>query len=128
MPELRRILHAEDDPDIREIAKISLEMIGQFELLQCKDGFETVEMAAEFKPDMLLMDVMMPGMDGPDAVKQLRAQPDFSEIPVVFVTAKATKDEVSELCEEYAAAVVTKPFDPVALPEKLKELWHSLSD
>jgi len=128
MSELRKILHAEDDPDIREIAKISLEMIGEFELLQCNDGFEAIKKAEFFAPDMLLMDVMMPGLDGPDAVEKLRRNTAFEKTPVVFVTAKATKDEVGLLEERFSAKVITKPFDPVSLPEQLRDLWMEFNN
>ncbi len=127
MPELKRILHAEDDPDIREIAKMSLEMIGEFELLQCNDGLEALEKANSFKPDLLLMDVMMPGMDGPEAVRTLRKQNSFVRIPVVFVTAKATNTEVGELEKKFDAKVITKPFDPISLPDQLRDIWLELA-
>ena len=127
MSELKRIIHAEDDPDIREIAKMSLEMIGEFELLQCNDGLEVLEKAGLFKPDLLLMDVMMPGMDGPEAVSALRKQDFFARIPVVFVTAKATNMEVGELEKKFGAKVITKPFDPISLPDQLRDIWLELA-
>jgi len=123
MAELKRILHAEDEADIREIARMSLEMVGGFELLQCGTGEEVIRCAPDFKPDMLLMDVMMPGMDGQEAVRKLRQLEDFPDIPVVFVTAKASKVNVDYLRTEFEAEVITKPFDPILLPDQLRELW-----
>jgi len=123
MTELRKILHAEDDPNIREIAKMSLEMIGGFEVLQCECGEDAVNAAPGFQPDMLLMDVMMPGMDGQEAVKRLRQLEDFRDTPVVFVTAKASTAEISQLREDFEASIITKPFDPITLPDQLREIW-----
>lgn len=128
MTELRKILHAEDDPNIREIAKMSLEMIGGFEVLQCDSGEEAVKTAPDFQPDMLLMDVMMPGMGGQEAVRHLRQLEGFRNTPVVFVTAKATKVEVDQLRENFEASIITKPFDPITLPEQLREIWSNRSN
>lgn len=127
MRELKRILHAEDDPDIREITKLSLELIGEFELLQCHDGLEVVSKADAFRPDLFLMDVMMPSMDGPEAIETLRRQCRFETTPVVFVTARASNQEVGELERKFSARVITKPFDPVLLPVELRELWSKLT-
>ncbi|WP_336096598.1 response regulator [Roseovarius sp. CH_XMU1461] len=123
----KKILHAEDDPDIREIARMSLEMIGGFEILQCASGEEVLKAANDFAPDMFLMDVMMPGMDGRESVRQLRQSANFAETPVVFVTAKASNVDVDQLKEEFEAAVITKPFDPITLPDQLKEIWSRMT-
>ena len=123
----KKILHAEDDPDIREIARMSLEMIGGFEILQCASGEEVLKAANDFAPDMFLMDVMMPGMDGRESVRQLRQSANFAETPVVFVTAKASNVDVDQLKEEFEAAVITKPFDPITLLDQLKEIWSRMT-
>jgi len=123
MSELKKILHAEDDPDIREIAKMSLEMVGGFEILQCHDGAEAVDSAESFASDMFLMDVMMPGMDGRESVAKLRENAAFANTPVVFVTAKASTLDVEKLKSDFNADVITKPFDPISLPDQLRSIW-----
>ena len=127
MSDLKKILHAEDDPDIREIAMMSLEMLGGFELLQCGNGQEAVSQAKLFAPDMFLMDVMMPVMGGVDAVNELRRLPEFEQTPVIFVTAKASDGEVENLKKIHKADVITKPFDPTTLPEEIVCIWKRLS-
>lgn len=124
MAELRRILHAEDDEDIRVIAQMSLEALGGFELLQCENGAQALARAPDFAPDMFLMDVMMPEMDGPDAVRRLKETPEFAATPVVFVTAKASMADIGQLRSEFMAHVITKPFDPTALPDLLRSIWN----
>lgn len=127
MVELRKILHAEDDADIREIAKMSLEMIGGFELLQCRNGEEAVRQAEAFGPDLFLMDVMMPDLDGREAMRRLRASGAFDATPVVFVTAKASTTDVEQLKDDFGAMVITKPFDPITLPDELRRIWQQMT-
>ncbi|WP_397543469.1 response regulator [Roseovarius salis] len=124
---LNKILHAEDDPDIREIAKMSLEAVGGFELLQCSSGEDALRMAESFGPDMFLMDVMMPGMDGRETVTRLREMAAFAQTPVVFVTAKAANTDVEPLKADFGAMVIVKPFDPIALPDQLRRIWDEMT-
>ena len=124
MTDLNRILHVEDDHDIREIARMSLEMIGGFTLLQCSSGREAVEKAADFAPLLLLLDVMMPGMGGEETLMELRQLEATKDCPAVFVTAKAQDREVSELlANSQADGVIIKPFDPMLLPDEVKSIW-----
>lgn len=127
MTRLNRILHVEDDPDIREIARMSLEMVGGFALLQCSSGEEALRLAEDFAPDMILMDVMMPGMDGRETVERLREKAALADAPVVFVTAKAANADVEALKTDFGAMVVVKPFDPIALPDELRRLWDEMT-
>ena len=120
---LRKILYAEDEPDIAEIARISLEMIGGFEVDICTSGAEVVASARRFGPDLVLLDVMMPGVDGPSALHALRAESDLEHIPVVFMTAKVMKEEMERFREIGALGVIAKPFDPETLPEQIAALW-----
>lgn len=127
MSNLSKILHADDCADIRELTKMSLEILGGFKLLQCTNGQETLDQAEKFNPDLILMDVMMPVKDGPTAVRKLRQISVFSDTPVVFMTAKASSVDVERLKDEFKADVITKPFDPTALPDQLRSIWEKLA-
>jgi two-component system OmpR family response regulator len=120
---LDRILYVEDEPDIQAVAKMALELVGGFTLCVCSSGQEALDRAAAFGPDLVLLDVMMPGMDGPSTLKALRAMPGFEAKPVVFMTAKAQPQEIRYFKDLGALDVITKPFDPMALPTTLKAIW-----
>jgi CheY-like chemotaxis protein len=125
---LRRILHVEDEADIRTIAKLTLEAIGGFEVESCESGSDAIARLAAFKPDLLLLDVMMPGMDGPMTLTELRKIPEGATTPAVFMTAKAQSHEIAKFRELGAIDVVTKPFDPQTLCDHLKEIWRRAED
>lgn len=124
MGELNRILHVDDDEDIRVIANMALEMVGQFEVLQCASGQEAIERAADFAPDLFLLDYMMPGMDGEGTLRELRKLPGLGEVPVVFMTARVQAGMADDLRREGALEVITKPFDPMELAGQLREIWR----
>lgn len=121
--ELNKILHVEDEPDIRDITRLSLERIGGYTLESCASGEAALDKAEDFAPDLILIDVMMPGMDGPTTLKALRDLPGLADTPVVFMTAKARPDEVEEFEEMGAIGVITKPFEPMQLANRIKEIW-----
>ncbi len=121
---LQRILVVEDEPDIRAVAKLALEAVGHFTVKLCGSGAEALEAAPGFAPDLILLDVMMPGMDGPTTLQKLRAAPATAVIPVVFLTAKAQPSEVSRYKSLGALDVISKPFDPMALAATLNALWQ----
>jgi len=125
--ELRKILLVEDNHDIRTIVKAALESVGGFEVRACESGAEALEALAGFEPQLILLDVMMPDLDGPGVLARFRERPDTAGIPVVFLTAKATKDEVQRLRALGAADVLTKPFDPMTLHEKVRASWEAAS-
>lgn len=120
---LKTILYAEDEEDIRAIAQIALEDIGGFTVKYCLDGLKALELAKTFIPDLLLLDVMMPRMDGPTALKELRKIPDFSTIPVIFMTAKIQTNELEEYKTLGAIEVIAKPFDPMTLADEITKAW-----
>lgn len=122
--DLRSILYVEDEPDIREIAKIALEMVGGFSVVMCASGEEALKKAKGTTPDLLLLDVMMPGMDGPTTLKALRKLPELTDTPVIFMTAKVQPKEVDEYKAMGALDVIPKPFDPMALAHNLREIWN----
>ncbi|HOD31909.1 MAG TPA: response regulator [Holophaga sp.] len=123
---LTRILMVEDDPDIRAVAHLSLTAVGGFTVALCASGEEALAQAEAFAPDLLLLDVMMPGMDGPDTLAALRAKPALAGVPALFMTAKVQPQEVAHYRDLGAADVLPKPFDPMALPGQLRALWERL--
>jgi len=124
MQELSKILHVEDDLDIQAIAQIALETIGGFEILQCSSGQEALKAAPDFKPDLFLLDVMMPGMTGPETLAALRELPGMADVPAIFMTAKAQRDEVAEFLALGAIEVVVKPFEPMELANEIRAAWE----
>jgi len=123
MKELKTILYAEDENDIREIAQIALEDIGGFTVQYCADGLKVLEVAKGFTPDLLLLDIMMPEMDGPTTLRELRKIEKFSSIPVIFMTAKIQSNEVAEYKALGAIEVIAKPFDPLTLAGSIQKAW-----
>ena len=115
-----KVLIVDDEVDIRRVARLSLTRLGGMEVLEAGSGTEAVEQARTGAPDAILLDVMMPGMDGPAVLLALRADPLTERIPVVFLTAKAMTSEVERLQGLGAVGVLTKPFDPVTLPRDLR--------
>lgn len=121
MTETLRVLYAEDDPDIRAITEIALEDEG-FDLIPCDSGEMLLSLAPSENPDLVLLDVMMPGMDGPNTLIQLRKIPHYIELPAIFMTAKIRTDEVEEYKAKGAIGVIAKPFDPMTLAEQIRHL------
>lgn len=124
MSELRRVMCVEDDPDIRMILEFSLVTVGGYEVCMCASGQSALLQAPGFKPDLVLLDVMMPGLSGPQTLAVLRGQTGMKGVPVVFLTAKAMPDEVEELLQYGASGVIVKPFDPVTLPQDIRIYWE----
>ena len=125
---LKKILYVEDEPDIHAVAQLALESIGGFTLMVCSDGLEAIQKAEDFAPDLLLLDVMMPGMDGPTTLNTLRKNPAFADTPAIFMTAKVQSHEVADLISHGAIAVIPKPFDPMTLSEEIKAAWAGKND
>lgn len=123
MGELRKVMLVEDEADIREVAKMSLEMVGGLHVEVCSSGEEALQKAPVFAPDLVLLDVMMPGIDGPTTLQRLRTQPGLESTPVVFMTAKVMQAELDEYRALGAADVIPKPFDPMTLSDRLKDVW-----
>lgn len=124
MTELQHIMHVEDDPSIQQVAKIALEAVGGFTVHTCSSGQQALDDYANVKPQLILMDVMMPGMDGPTTLQQLQKEYDLSAVPTVFMTAKVQSNEVSSYKALGAADVVVKPFDPMTLSEQIRQIWR----
>ncbi|VAW78812.1 Two-component transcriptional response regulator, LuxR family [hydrothermal vent metagenome] len=121
MATLKRILYVEDELDIQVVARIALENVGGFEVQICSSGQEALDSIMAFVPDLILLDVMMPGMDGPSTLKALRELPEIAKIPAIFMTAKVQTDEVAALKDLGAIEVIAKPFDPMKLAQQIKD-------
>lgn len=124
---LERILYVEDDDDIREVVGLALEVIAGFQVLLCGSGEEALREAVAFVPDLIVLDAMMPEMDGPATLRALRAIPSLFNVPVVFITAKVQPSEVAGFLGMGAVDVVAKPFDPMTLGASLRTIWSRLS-
>ncbi|MER8911965.1 response regulator [Mesorhizobium sp. M0854] len=117
-----RILYVDDENDIREIAQMSLELDLEFEVQSCPSGIEALTNAADWQPDLILLDVMMPDMDGPETLRRLADSPLTASIPVVFITARTQTHEVQRYLAMGAVGVIAKPFDPLALAGEVRKL------
>lgn len=128
IPDLKKILFVEDEEDIRTVTQIALETIGGFTVQVCGSGKEALRMAPHFLPDLILLDVMMPGMDGPATLDALRRLPETMHIPVVFMTAKVQPQEVQRYRDLGAVDTIPKPFDPMTLPHQVRNIWKLAHD
>jgi len=115
-----RVLHIDDQPDIRAVVAMSLGLDSEFEVRSCASGKDGLAAAAECQPDIILLDVMMPVMDGPETLRHLRENPKTVDIPVVFVTASAQTRELEHFKSLGAADVIAKPFDPMTLAASVR--------
>ena len=122
--ELKRIMHVDDDADIREITKLALETIGNYTVSSFESGTEALKAIQAFSPELILLDVSMPIMSGPDVLRALTTMPAAQGIPVVFMTATAQRNAEPSLKELGATGFIEKPFDPVALPDQLAFIWR----
>ena len=122
---LRNILHVDDEPDIREVVQLSLGLMDGWNVHSVASGREAFAVLREAAPDLVLLDYMMPEMDGTAILAALQADPATRHIPVVFMTAKSMPGEVAKLVASGAAAVIAKPFDPLKLGTQLLDIWHS---
>src|SRR5512133_3082469 len=121
---LKRILYVEDDASIRTIAITVLEAVGGFSVIACSSGREALAAAPTANADLILLDVMMPEMDGPATLKGLREIPQTAQTPVIFMTAKVQSGEVLHYKSLGAIDVIPKPFDPMTLSAQISEIWQ----
>lgn len=115
----RKVLIVDDEDDIREVASLSLESVAGWEVVTASSGAQGLARAAEHKPDAILLDVMMPGMDGPTTVRELRKNPATATIPVLLLTAKVQATDKKRFADLDISAVLFKPFDPMTLSEQI---------
>ncbi|SOE17127.1 response regulator receiver domain-containing protein [Hoeflea halophila] len=119
-----KVLYVDDEDDIREIAVMALEFDPGFSVRSCNCGSEALAIAADWLPDLILLDVMMPGMDGPEALQRLRQSAETVSIPVVFTTARTQPEDLAKFMSLGAAGVISKPFEPMSLAEQARDLWE----
>lgn len=120
----RRILVVDDEHDIREVAQITLEMVGGWEVITARSGAECLEKASANRVDAILLDVMMPDMDGPTTFQKLRAREETRAIPVVLLTAKVQASDRKRFTDLGVEGCISKPFDPMTLSEQIAGLLH----
>jgi CheY-like chemotaxis protein len=125
---LRKILHVDDNPDILTVSKLALERVGGYDVRVASSGKEAVALAAQFLPDLILLDVLMPEMDGCATLVALRSAGETARIPVIFLSASVMPEKVTEYKRLGALDVIAKPFDPLKLPEQVSLLWNANAD
>ncbi len=114
-----RILIIDDEDDIREVAALSLETVAGWDVITANSGAQGLARAAEYQPDAILLDVMMPGMDGPTTFRELRKNPATARIPVLLLTAKVQANDQRRFADLGVEAVLFKPFDPLTLSTQI---------
>lgn len=114
-----QVLYVEDESDIREVVQFALED-ENFELISCASGRDALSKAPDVHPDLILLDVMMPDMDGPTTLRRLQELPHLREIPVIFMTAKVQANEVAQYKTLGALGVINKPFNPMELADDIR--------
>ena len=124
---LHTVLYVDDEPDIREIVQLALGLVDGLDVHVCESGERALCMLPDITPDLVLLDVMMPGTDGPTTLQRMRADPRLANIPVVFVTAKAMPAEVARFREQGAVAVIAKPFDPMQFGQQVVTIWEGIN-
>lgn len=124
IPALNKILYVEDDLHIQNVVAMSLEDIGGFELKICSSGAEALKKVSDYDPDLFLLDIMMPVMDGVMLLKEIRKIPEYAEKPALFITAKIQTHEVLSYSKLGILGVIAKPFDPITISDTIRNLWE----
>ncbi|HUG76647.1 MAG TPA: response regulator [Burkholderiales bacterium] len=123
---LNRVCYVEDDEDIQRIVRVSLERVGKMTVEVVGDPTVAIKAMTAFRPDLVMLDWMMPAIDGPTLFRQMKLRPETSALPVVFITAKAAQRDLDELMALGAAGTISKPFSPKDLPDQLRAIWAKL--
>ena len=124
MKSLKRVLYAEDEPDVQTVVEITVQAMGDFDIKICDNGKLLLDCVEEYNPDLIILDVMMPEMDGPTTFTNLQSNEKTKNIPVIFMTAKAQVHEVQLFKETGVIGVITKPFDPILLCSEIQRNWE----
>jgi CheY-like chemotaxis protein len=128
MSQVLRFLYVDDEPDIRMIVEFALDEEEGLEVKICASGAEALAMVEAYQPNIVLLDVMMPGMDGPTTLKHMKTMPALANTIFAFMTAKVQPQEISQLTQLGAATVISKPFDPMTLADKIREIGALLHE
>jgi CheY-like chemotaxis protein len=122
---IKCVICVDDEVDIREVAKMCMETVAGFEVHCCESGNDVLSCIQTIGPDIVLLDVMMPGMDGPTTLKAIRQNPALDNIPVVFLTARIQPAEVEQYKQMGAAGIIPKPFDPMSLSDQVTKIYET---
>jgi len=123
---LQRILLADDEPDILEISRIALETLGGYEVAVCGSGSEFLRLLPGFQPDLVIIDALMPDMNGLELLAEMRRTVGFEDIPAVFLTGLVLERDLRDLRASGAVDIITKPFDPLKLPLRIDCIWKAI--
>lgn len=118
------VLYVDDEADIREVVAYALEDEDDITLILCDNGEEAIEINARQQPELILLDVMMPKMDGPETLRRIRLGTTNQDVPIAFITAKIQRTEVAFLKSLGVVDVIEKPFDPLALADRIRQIWE----
>jgi two-component system OmpR family response regulator len=121
---LQTILYVDDEPHIREVVQLAIELQSDWRITTCDSGRSALAEMGRVLPDVVILDNMMPDMDGPAILEAIRARPEWSGLPVIFMTAKTLPQEVARLMQLGAVGVIGKPFDPMTLCNQLRALLN----
>ncbi len=124
---LKKVLYIEDDEDIAQIAMMTFEDLCGFDAKHCICGADGLKMLPKLKPDLIILDMMMPDMNGLETLKNIRKIKEFKDIPVIFMTAKMQSHEQKSYLDAGAVGVITKPFDPMSLCENINKIWKEVN-
>ena len=125
---LEKVLYVEDDEDIQRIVRMSLERVGKMSVEIVSNSTEAIARMKTYQPDLVMLDWMMPEMDGPTLFRKMHEDPEVAKLPVIFITAKASPRELEELVRLGAKGTISKPFSPKDLPDQLRGLWAAIPD
>lgn len=123
IPPLKKIILVDDEPDIRTVTKMALENMGNFKVQAFGSGKELIKQADSISVDLILLDVMMPDMDGMSVLLNLRKNPHTTKVPIIFLTASVSNQDIAKYKNSGALDVIAKPFDPMTLVERIKKIW-----
>lgn len=123
IPRLKKIALVEDDRDVQTVVKIALETMGDFDVQLFSSGIELLQKADLLSADLILLDFMMPVMDGRKVLEKLHKIPNTADLPVIFLTAKVSDREIIDYKKMGAIGVIAKPFDPMTLADTIKNIW-----
>jgi len=124
---LKRIMYVDDDPDLQNLVRLGLETRGGFTVKICDSGKQAIEEIKDFQPDLVILDVVMPGMSGPKTLEALQNIPGIPPVPTIFLTSKTRRQEMDLYKRLGAIGVIDKPLNPMKLAEQLKEIWERSS-
>lgn len=124
MDALRHVLYVDDEPDMRMLVQLTLENIGNMKVSLCENAIDVLETAIDQHPQLIILDALMPGIDGPELLALIRKDTRLSDIPVIFLTARTAQADIDALVGAGAIGVINKPFDLTSLPQQVRSLWE----